>query len=86
MAPVAEAVNDGHVGGVGQLGEGGMGEHASHDGVYPTVQIAADVGDGLAHAHLEMLVGEIDGMAAELRHAGFKGGPGPERRLFEDHR
>src|SRR4028118_541912 len=85
MVRVREAVYDGHLRGGGELLDRLVVEGADHDGVYVAGEDAAGVRRGLALAHLYLLGGEGEGVAAELVHAYLERDAGTVGGLLEDH-
>ena len=85
MVEVRQAVDhrDGGVG--GELLDGGVAEGAQHHDVDVLAEGAGEVGDRLALAQLAVGGTEEDGAAAELGHGRLEAGPGPQRRLLENH-
>src|SRR5205823_3331277 len=65
---------------------GRMSKRANHDEIDPTRKIARDVLDRFTFADTDILRREIDGVAAQLRHASFEAETRPQRRLLKDHR
>jgi hypothetical protein len=56
-----------------------------HDRVDEPLEVLRHVPHGFTGAQHDIL-GQVDGMAAELRHARLERDPGPERRPLEQHR
>jgi hypothetical protein len=83
---VRQAVDHRHRGVGGELDQGFVGEGAGHDQVDEAIEIAGDVGDGLALAELDVVRRQVHSLAAELRHADLEGHAGAQARLLEDHR
>ena len=82
---VRERVDDGHVGVRGHLGDGVVREGAEDDDVHPALEVAGDVGDGLALAEGSVGLVDEDGVAADGVHRGLEGEARAQRGLFEEH-
>ena len=55
------------------------------DAVHEPLEVVGDVADALARAE-DHVVGEVDGVPAELGHARLEGHPRAQARLLEEHR
>ena len=86
MQQVGEPVDHRHGGFQSQLDADLVGESANHDEVDPAREIARHVLDRFALADSDILRGEIDRVAAQLRHPGLEGYPRAQRGLLKDHR
>ena len=73
MQHVGEPIDHRYAGFQSQLDADLVGESANHDEVDPAREIARHVLDRLALADPDVLRGEIDGVAAKLRHPGLEG-------------
>src|SRR3989454_2908857 len=82
---VRERVDDRNRGVLGKLLDRGMSERPRHDPVHPALEAPGNVPDGLALAEARLRVVEVNGRAAHARHADFKCGARPQRRLFKNH-
>ncbi len=58
---------------------------AHHDRVDEAIEVAGHVPDALAGPQ-HHVVGQVDGVPAELDHAGLEGDPRSKARLLEEHR
>jgi len=83
---IGQPVDHGHGGVLRQVPHRPVGVGARHDGVHPPGEIPGHIGDALPRAQLDVLRGQVDGLAAELTHPDLEGDPRPQRRLLEDHR
>ena len=85
MLPQGEPVITGNIGLSRELQYHLVGTGAGHDGVDEAREVAGHIADCLASAH-DGVLGQVDGRATELRHAGFERHAGAEARLLEEHR
>src|SRR5436309_1906078 len=69
VVEVREPVDDRHARAGGEIGDALVEEGARHDQVDPTLEVAGDVAGRLPLAEADVAGGEVDGGAAELRHA-----------------
>ena len=72
MLEVGERVDDGDARVGGHLGDGVVGVGAQHDDIDPALDVAGDVGDGLALAQGRVGLIDEDGVAAHGVDAGLK--------------
>ena len=69
----------------GELDDDLVRSGAHHDGIDEPLEVAGHVAHGLAGAQ-DDIVGQVEGMPAELRHAGLEGDARAQARLLEQHR
>ncbi|MCY1416102.1 hypothetical protein D9M71_316030 [compost metagenome] len=82
---VGQAVDHGHTGIGGELGQGAVGVGPDHHHINHARQHDGAVANRLATAQLGVAWRQEDGLAAELDHAGLERHAGTGRGLFEDH-
>src|SRR5215469_11525260 len=85
MQPIGERVDDRHRRLARQLQAGVVGKGPNHDQVDPARQVARDVFGRFALADPDIIRGQVNRVAAKLRHAGFETDPGSQRGFLEDH-
>ena len=85
MLAQGQAVDDRDVGLGGELQGDLVRTCPDHDRVDDPLEVAGHVTDALAGAE-HGVVGQVDGVAAELGHPGLEGDPCPQARLLEEHR
>ena len=79
------AVDDGDGRRLGQLAQHGDGLRPRHDRVQETREHATCVGHALAAGKMHLPRSQVDGVAAQLRHAGLEADARARRRVVEDH-
>ena len=84
MFGIGQPVDDRDAGGAGQLDDVLVEVGPGDDAVDHPAQHAGGVGDFLPLAQADLLIGEIQGVAAELLHSDFERDARPERGLLED--
>src|ERR1700722_16156095 len=86
MQKIAQPVDYRHRGFTRELDCGLMGEGANHNNVDGARNIARHILNRFTLTDSDVTGGEINRMAAELRHPGFEGDTGAQRRLLKNHR
>ena len=85
MGPVGEQVDDGHVDGGGHGLEGGVVADACAEDRAVPGEGPGDVLDGLAGAHADLVLAEVDRVGPEGGGGHLGRRPGAGRRFLENH-